>query len=55
VTATLTFPELNDLVADKLIDSRLALSNADGILSIAERSALRRYREAASGALKVLL
>jgi len=55
VTATLTFPELSDLVADKLINNRLALGNADAVLSIAERSALRRYREAAGNALKVLL
>ena len=55
VKDTLVFPELNDLVSDKLNDNRLALSNAETILSIAERSALRRYREAANGALEVLL
>ena len=55
VTGTLIFPELNDLVADKIIDNRLALSNAESVLSIAERSALRRYREAANGVLGVLL
>lgn len=55
VTGTLVFPELNDLVADKLIDNRLSLCNADAVMSIAERSALRRYREAANDVLKVLL
>ena len=55
VTGTLIFPELNDLVSDKLIDNRLALSNAESVLSIAERSALRRYREAANNVLEVLL
>ena len=55
VDGTLIFPELNDLVSDKLIDNRLALSNAESVLSIAERSALRRYREAANSVLEVLL
>lgn len=45
VTGTVTFPELNDLVADKLIENRFALSNAVG-LAIAERSVLGRYRNA---------
>ena len=54
VTGTLIFPELNDLVSDKLIDNRLALSNAESVLSIAERSALRRYRESANGVLGVI-
>ena len=54
VSGTLIFPELNDLVSDKLIDNRLALSNAEPVLSIAERSALRRYREAANSVLGVL-
>lgn len=45
-TGTVIFPELNDLVADKLNDTRLALSNAAEGLSIAERSALNRYRTA---------
>lgn len=54
VTGTLVFPELNDLVSDKLIDNRLTFSNAESVLSIAERSALRRFREAANGALGVI-
>lgn len=54
VTGTITFPELNDLVADKLIDNRLAYSNADDKLSIAERSALARFRKSAREALEVL-
>jgi len=54
VNETLIFPELNDLVSDRLIDDRLALSNADSVLSIAERSALRRYREAANSSLGVI-
>lgn len=55
VTNTIIFPELNDLVADKLIDNRLALSNADEQLSIAERSALRRYRDTVKKAIEVAL
>lgn len=43
VTGTVTFPELNDVLSDKLNDQRWALSNAQG-LSIAERSVLQRYR-----------
>ena len=56
VTGTIIFPELNDNVADKLTDNRLALWNADasGKLSIAERSALRQFREAAKKALEVI-
>lgn len=54
VTGSIEFPELNDLVADKIVDERLALSNADPKLKIAERSALRRYREAAHKALEVI-
>ena len=56
VTGTIVFPELNDLVADKLTDNRLALWNADdsGKLTLAERSALRRFREASKTALEVI-
>ncbi len=56
VTGTIIFPELNDNVADKLTDNRLALWTADasGKLSIAERSALRQFREAAKKALEVI-
>lgn len=43
---------LNDLIADKLIDNRLALSNADDKLSIAEKSVLGRYRTAAKKAIE---
>jgi hypothetical protein len=46
VTGTIVFPELNDLLADKITDERLALWNADTGLSIAERSALHKYRTA---------
>lgn len=45
VNGVVVFPELNDLVADKINDNRFALSNATG-LSIAERSVLGRYRNA---------
>jgi hypothetical protein len=54
VTGTITFPELNDFVADKLTDNRLALWNAENGFSIAERSVLKRYREAAHTALEVI-
>lgn len=54
VTGTINFPELNDLLCDKLNDDRLALSNADAGLSIAERSVLRRYRDAVQEAIRVI-
>lgn len=54
VTGTITFPELNDLVADKLIDNRFALSNTEG-LAIAERSVLGRYRNAITAAFEGVL
>jgi hypothetical protein len=44
VTGTLDYPELNDLLADKIIDKRLAFSSAIEGLSIAERSVLTRFR-----------
>jgi hypothetical protein len=51
VTDTIVFPELNDLLADKITDQRLALWNADTKLGIAEQSALHKYRTAARTAL----
>lgn len=54
VTATITFPELNDMLSDKLNDKRWSLSNAEG-LSIAERSVLQRYRNAIRDAMTVML
>ncbi len=54
ITDTIIFPELNDLVADKITDNRLATWNADQGLTIAERSALRRYRDAARSALEAV-
>ncbi len=54
VTATVNFPELNDLLSDKLNDKRRALNNAEG-LTIAERSVLQRYRNAIQDALGKLL
>ena len=53
ITGSLVFPDLNDMIADKMVDNRLALGNADEKLSIAERSVLGRYRKAAKEALKV--
>lgn len=44
VTGTLDYPELNDLLMDKINDKRLAFSNANEGLSIAERSVLTRFR-----------
>jgi hypothetical protein len=52
VTDTIVFPELNDLVADRINDSRLALWNAGEGFSIAERSALLKYRNFAHAALE---
>lgn len=54
VTATITFPELNDMLSDKLNDQRWSLSNAEG-LSIAERSVLQRYRNVIRDAMTVIL
>lgn len=55
VTSTLTFPELNDMVSDKLNDNRLALSNAEAGMTIAERSVLSRFRKATGEALNGVL
>lgn len=55
VTSTVTFPELNDMVSDKLNDNRLALSNAEAGMTIAERSVLSRFRKAAGEALNGVL
>lgn len=55
VSGTIVFPELNDVVADKITDARLALWNADKSLTIAERSALHKYRTAARAALEPVL
>ena len=52
VTGTVVFPELNDMVSDKLTDNRLAIWNADEQLTIAARSVLRRFRDAAHAALQ---
>lgn len=55
VTGTIEYPELNDLLADKIIDKRLAFSNASEGLTIAERSVLGRFRNAVQKALEVVL
>lgn len=56
LSGTMMFPELNDLVADKLIDTRAALwDEARATMSIAERSALNRFRIAAREALGVVV
>ena len=54
VTDTFNFPELNDLLSDKLNDKRWSLSNAEG-LSIAERSVLQRYRNAIKDVLEKIV
>ena len=53
LTGTIVFPELNDLIADKLVDGRLPIDTTSG-MSIAEKSALGRYRRDAHTALKVI-
>lgn len=55
VTGTLEYPELNDLLADKIIDKRLAFSNATDGLTISERSVLTRFRNAINKTFEVLL
>lgn len=55
VTGTLEYPELNDLLADKIIDKRLAFSNATEGLTISERSVLGRFRNAVQKAFEVVL
>ena len=54
VTGTVIFPELNDLVADRLIDQRLPLWAEDGQFTLAQRSVLARYRAVARDALRVI-
>lgn len=51
VTGVIVYPELNDLLADKLIDKRLALSNANDGLTVSEQFVLSKYRRAAAEAL----
>lgn len=51
VHAVVDLPELTDLVADKLVANRLGLWNAGEQLSVAERSALARFRLEAHAAL----
>ncbi len=55
VTSVFSFPELNDMVSDKLNDKRFALSNAEAGMTIAERSVLSRFRKAANEALNKVL
>lgn len=55
VAGTIDYPELNDLLADKINDNRLAFSNASEGLTIAERSVLTRFRNAAHKAFEVVL
>lgn len=55
VTGTIEYPELNDLLADKINDNRLAFSNATEGLTIAERSVLTRFRNAVQKAFEVVL
>lgn len=55
VTGTIDYPELNDLLADKINDNRLAFSNASEGLTIAERSVLTRFRNAVQSAFEVVL
>ena len=54
VTGTVIFPELNDLVADRLIDRRLPLWAEGEQFTLAQRSVLTRYRAAARDALRVV-
>ncbi len=52
--AVVVWPELNDAIADRLTNERKRLdvaAAADGGFTIAERSALRRYREGVAAAL----
>lgn len=55
VNGTVTFPELNDLVADKMTDNRMPLWADTTGLTISERSVLSRYRREASKELKEVL
>ena len=43
------------MVSDKLNDNRLALSNAEAGMTIAERSVLSRFRKAANEAMNGVL
>lgn len=54
VTGTIVYPEMNDMVSDKLNDNRLAFSNADASLTLSEKSVLYRFRKAGNSALEVM-
>lgn len=54
-TGIVVWPELNDLLADKLNSSRLALNSSVEGSTIAERSVLQRYRNAVGDAAKGML
>lgn len=54
-TGIVIWPELNDLLADKLNSGRLALSSVIEGLTIAERSVLQRYRNGVGDAIKGVL
>lgn len=52
--AVAIWPELNDVIADRMTNERKRLdvaAAADGGFTVAERSAIRRYREAVASAL----
>lgn len=51
ISGTIAYPELGDLVSDKIITNKRMLSNADDLMTVDEVSALRQYRQAAHGAL----
>ena len=55
VAGTLDYPELNDMLADKIIDNRLAFSAASEGFSISERSVLTRFRNALNKTFEVVL
>ena len=55
VTGVVVWPELNDLLADKLNSNRLALNSAIDGLTISERSVLQRYRNGVGDAVKGVL
>lgn len=50
-SGAIVWPELNDRVADRLANERIRLDDADGHFTVAERSAIRRYRSEVNVAL----
>ncbi len=54
-SAVIVWPELNDRIADRLTNERIRLADAAAHFTIAERSAIRRYRSDVGAALNGII